>query len=48
MVNNLQEIKDKMIEKYEQYKRQNRNDDLKVIGFQDCLIELLNLLFKEK
>lgn len=48
MVNNVQELKDKMIEKYEQYKRQNRDNDLKVIGFQDCLIELLNLLFKGK
>lgn len=48
MVNNLQELKDKMIEKYEQYKKQNKDNDLKVIGFQDCLIELLNLLFKGK
>ena len=44
----LQELKDKMIEKYEQYKKQNKDNDLKVIGFQDCLIELLNLLFKGK
>lgn len=47
MVNNVQELKEKMIEKYEQYKRQNRDNDLKVIGFQDCVIELLKLLCKE-
>lgn len=47
MVNNVQELKEKMIEKYEQYKRQNRDNDLKVIGFQDCMIEFLRLLFKD-
>lgn len=48
MEDKLYALKEKMIEKYEEYKKEFKEEPIRVVGFQDCLIELLNLLFKGK
>lgn len=47
MENKLYILKEKMVEKYEEYKKEHKNNEFKVIGFQDCMIELLKNITME-
>ena len=40
----LYALKEKMIEKYERYKNDNKNNSILISGYQDCMIEFLELL----
>lgn len=50
MTNNLYALlyalKEKMMTNYEKYKNENKDNSILICGYQDCLIEFLELLDK--
>ena len=47
MEDKLYALKEKMVEKYEEYKNKNKDNSILISGYQDCMIEFLENITME-